>query len=549
VTIGACATAGGIQALRNFAEAAEFAAYVYPHPEYLKTLACSTAIAAHVPVDFELRGCPIDKRQLIEVITAFLAGRKPAIPNHSVCMECKARGTVCVMVARGTPCLGPVTQMGCGAICPSYDRGCYGCFGPMPGANTVAIAREFWSLGMVERVRLCIFEPPRFFEALLRGRGFAEAVDIVARICGICPIAYQMSGTQAIEDALGIAVEPAVRALRRLLYCGEWIESHALHIIMLHAPDFLGYPDAMTMARDHRVAVDRGLALKKAGNALLRLLGGREIHPVNVRVGGFYRAPGRAELTALSDGLKRARDQAIATLRWAAGFDFPECRRDYEFIALRHADEYPMNEGRIVSSAGLDIAAVQYETEFLQRQVPYSTALHSALKQRGAYLVGPLARYAINRDRLPAEIRALADEVGLETVCRNPFRSILVRALEVVYACGEALRLIAAYEPPPRPFVPAEPRPATGYGCAEAPRGILYHRYRLDAEGTILDARLVPPTAQNQGVIEEDLNEVAAARLGLGEEALRAACEASIRNHDPCVSCAAHFLQLRVHRT
>ena len=403
--------------------------------------------------------------------------------------------------------------------------------------------------GVVDDVRLSIFEPPRFFEALLRGRGFAEVLDIVARICGICPVAYQMSGVHAIENLLGIDVEAPIHALRRLLYCGEWIESHGLHIVMLHAPDFLGYPDAMTMARNHRDAVERGLALKKAGNELLRLLGGRAIHPVNVRVGGFYRVPSRAEFAPVVESLKRARDHAIATLRWAATFPFPECTRDYEFVALRHPEEYPMNRGRIVSSAGLDIAAADYETEFLERQVPYSTALHSTLKRRGVYLVGAMARYALNRDRLPAEVQALADEAGLDPVCRNPFRSILVRAVEVIYACGEALRLIDGYERPTRPFVPVEPRAGTGYACTEAPRGLLYHRYRLDAEGTVEDAKLVPPTAQNQGVIEEDLRQVATAGLDLEEDALKANCEQSIRNHDPCISCAAHFLTLQMNRT
>ncbi|HEV2334010.1 MAG TPA: Ni/Fe hydrogenase subunit alpha [Stellaceae bacterium] len=403
--------------------------------------------------------------------------------------------------------------------------------------------------GAVDAARLRIFEPPRFFEALLRGRGFGEVLDIVARICGICPIAYQMSGVHAIEDVLGIAIDPQIRALRRLLYCGEWIESHALHIVMLHAPDFLGYPDAIAMARDHGEAVRRGLALKKAGNELLTLLGGRAIHPVNVRVGGFYRVPSRGEFAPVIESLKRAQDLAIETLRWVSTFRFPEFTRDYEFVALRHPDEYPMNAGRIVSSAGLDIAARDYEAEFLETQVPYSTALHSALKRRGTYLVGPMARYALNRDRLPAELRALANAVGLGPVCRNPFRSILVRAVEIVYACGEALRLIAGYERPARPFTPAEPRAGIGYACTEAPRGILYHRYRLDAEGTVEDARLVPPTAQNQGVIEEDLRRVATAGLDLDEDALKANCEQSIRNHDPCISCAAHFLTLRVKRT
>jgi sulfhydrogenase subunit alpha len=403
--------------------------------------------------------------------------------------------------------------------------------------------------GVVDAVRLSIFEPPRFFEALLRGRGFGEVLDIVARICGICPIAYQMSGVHAVEDALGIEVDASIRALRRLLYCGEWIQSHALHIVMLHAPDFLGYPDAIAMARDHGDAVQRALALKKTGNELLRLLGGREIHPINSRIGGFYRVPSRAELAPLAESLKHARDYAIETLRWTAGFPFPEFVRDYEFVALCHPDEYPMNAGRIVSSVGLDIAAADYETEFIERQVPHSTALHSVLKERGAYLVGPMARYALNGDRLPAEIRALADEVGLEPVCRNPFRSILVRGVEVVYACDEALHLIAGYEPPLRPFVPPEPRAAVGYACTEAPRGILYHRYRLDGEGTILEASIVPPTAQNQGVIEDDLREVATASLELDDDALQASCEQSIRNHDPCISCAAHFLKFQVHRT
>jgi len=288
--------------------------------------------------------------------------------------------------------------------------------------------------GNVDTVRLSIFEPPRFFEALLRGRGFDEVLDIVARICGICPIAYQMSGVHAVEDALGIEVDEPIRTLRRLLYCGEWIQSHALHIVMLHAPDFLGYPDAIAMARDHGDAVERALALKKTGNELLRLLGGREIHPINARVGGFYRVPSRAELAPLAEALRLARDQAVETLRWTADFPFPEFSRDYEFVALRHPDEYPMNAGRIVSSAGLDIAAADYETEFIERQVPHSTALHSLLKERGAYLVGAMARYALNRDRLPADIRTLADEVGLEPVCRNPFRSILVRGVEVIYA-------------------------------------------------------------------------------------------------------------------
>jgi coenzyme F420-reducing hydrogenase alpha subunit len=403
--------------------------------------------------------------------------------------------------------------------------------------------------GRVTSAQLNIFEPPRFFEAFLRGRGYAETPDIVARICGICPIAYQMGAVHAIENAFGVKVDGQLRALRRLIYCGEWIESHALHVVMLHAPDFLGFPDAIQMAREHGDAVRNGLALKKTGNEIMRVLGGREIHPVSVKAGGFHRIPSRAELAPVAENLKRAHDLAIGLLHWVATFPFPDFERDYEFVALRHKDEYPFNEGRLVSSRDIDIDIADYESEFEERHVAHSTALHSVLKRRGAYLVGPLARYALNFDRLPASVQALAREAGLGAVCRNPFRSSIVRTLELVYACEEALRLIAAYEPPDIAAVPCPPRAGTGFGCTEAPRGICWHRYDFDAEGTIRTARIVPPTSQNQPSIEADLMAVATSILDQPDDAIRHRCEQSIRNYDPCISCSTHFLKLTVHRT
>jgi coenzyme F420-reducing hydrogenase alpha subunit len=403
--------------------------------------------------------------------------------------------------------------------------------------------------GRVASAELRIFEPPRFFEAFLRGRGYAELPDIVARICGICPIAYQMSAVHAIENAFGAKVEGQLRALRRLIYCGEWIESHALHVVMLHAPDFLGFPDGIRMARDHGDAVLNGLTLKKAGNELMRVVGGREIHPVNVKAGGFHRVPTRSELAPVAESLLHARDLAIGMVRWVATFPFPDFEQDYEFVALRHPDEYPFNEGRLVSSRDIDIDIGDFETEFEERHVAHSTALHSLVKRRGAYLVGPLARYALNFDRLPASVRELAREVGLGPVCRNPFKSIIVRGLEIVFACEEALRLIAAYEPPELAAVPIEPRAGTGFGCTEAPRGICWHRYDFQMDGTIERARIVPPTSQNQPSIEADLAAVATSVLDQPDEVIRDRCEQTIRNYDPCISCSAHFLKLSVRRT
>ena len=397
-------------------------------------------------------------------------------------------------------------------------------------------------------VKLKIFEPPRFFEAFLRGRNVMEVPDITARICGICPIAYQMSAVHAIENAFGINVNGQLRALRRLIYCGEWIESHALHVYLLHAPDFLGYQDAIAMAKDHASVVQRGLQLKKVGNEIMTLLGGREIHPINVRVGGFYKVPARGELEGLAERLKRARDAALETVRWAATLPFPDFEQDYLFVALRHPHEYPLNEGRIVSNRGLDIAVGEYEDHFLEEHVEHSNALHSVLKQQGPYFVGPMARYSLNFDRLSPLAQEAAREVGLTPVCRNPFKSIIIRSLELLYACDEALRIIAQYEPPEQAAIPAPVRPATGCACTEAPRGSLYHRYRISDQGTVLDAKIVPPTSQNQRVIEQDLSQFVPKFLTLPEQELGWRCEQAVRNYDPCISCATHFLKLQVDR-
>lgn len=402
--------------------------------------------------------------------------------------------------------------------------------------------------GTVKSAEFRIFEPPRFFEAFLRGRAFSEAPDITARICGICPVAYQMSAVHAMEDALDVTITGPLRDLRRLLYCGEWIESHTLHIYMLHAPDFLGYEGAIDMARDHGDAIRRGLALKKVGNEILSFLGGREIHPVNVRTGGFYRTPRRRELDPLAERLKWAREAALETIRWVASFDFPDCERDYEFVALRHDGEYPFNEGRIVSSRGLAITSHDYEDHFEETHVERSTALHSRLRERGSYLVGPLARYSLNFDRLSPLAQEAAREAGLATICTNPYRSIIVRAVEVLYACDEALRLIERYEEPDRPAIIAEPRESTGHAATEAPRGLLYHRYRLEPDGTIAEARIVPPTSQNQASIEEDLVSFIGGALDLPDDALRHRCEQTVRNYDPCISCSTHFLRLEIDR-
>jgi coenzyme F420-reducing hydrogenase alpha subunit len=398
--------------------------------------------------------------------------------------------------------------------------------------------------GRVTDVKLKIYEPPRFFEAFLRGRDFSEAPDITARICGICPVAYQMSAVHAMESAFGVTVDRPLRELRRLLYCGEWIESHVLHIYMLHAPDFLGYEDALLLARDNPDLVRKALAMKKIGNDVVKVIGGREIHPINVKVGGFYRVPTISALRALLDPLKQARDAAIETAKLVSTFEFPDFEVNYEFVSLRAPDEYPMNEGRVTSSSGLDIPVREYEFHFEERHVQHSNALHSVQRGTGAYMVGPLARFNLNYDRLSPLAQQVAEEVGVKPVVRNPFKSIIVRAIETIYAYDEAIRIIEHYEPPERASVEVPIRAGIGFGATEAPRGLLYHRYKIGDDGEILDARIVPPTAQNQPTIENDLRLFVAANVNLPREQLTWKTEQAVRNYDPCISCATHFVKL-----
>ena len=401
--------------------------------------------------------------------------------------------------------------------------------------------------GIVEEAHLEIFEAPRYFERLVVGRTPDEVIDIVARICGICPVAYQMTAVHAFEHALGIQIDPEVRALRRLLYCGEWIESHALHVYLLHLPDFLGYASALDLAHDHRSAVEAGLTLKKAGNRIVELIGGRAIHPVSVRVGGFSRSFRRSEISALQGQLAEALAIALQTVDLVAGLEPPEFQRDARLVALRHPDEYPMNEGRIVSTDGLDLASTDWLTEFHETQVSWSHALQARDRADRPYLLGPAARITLAADKLhPTAAAALAGTGLADEIRTNPYRSIVARAIELVDATAEALDIVDAYQPPDQAATPWRPGPGSAAWATEAPRGLIFHAYQLDQRGLVQHARIVPPTSQNQAAIEADLAAFAPRVLDLPRDEATQRIEQLIRSYDPCISCATHFLRLSV---
>lgn len=402
---------------------------------------------------------------------------------------------------------------------------------------------------VIEDIRFRIFEPPRFFEAFLPGRAYGEVPDITARICGICPVAYQMSSVHAIEQALGLELGEEYAALRRLLYCGEWIESHALHVLMLHAPDFFGKASVLELAQKFPDVVERGLQLKKAGNNIVHTVGGREVHPINVKVGGFYRAPRVDELQGLVAQLTEARRTAEDLLDWVCGFPFPDLEVDYEFVSLFHPEEYPMNRGRLISNKGLDIAVEDFHQHFKEEHIEHSNALHCRrMPSGGTYHVGPMARFNLAFEKLSPRTLVLAKKHDIKPPIFNPFKSIITRAVEIFYAFDEALRVIEQYQPPALPFLTRPNRKGVGHSCTEAPRGILYHRYEVGEDGLIKKADIVPPTSQNQAQIEDDLRQLIPSLLDSPQEEMQLRCEQAIRNYDPCISCATHFLKVEIER-
>jgi sulfhydrogenase subunit alpha len=401
----------------------------------------------------------------------------------------------------------------------------------------------------VVSAELSIFEAPRFFERLVVGREPDQVIDIVARICGICPVAYQMTATEAFERLFGVELDPAVRQLRRLFYWGEWLQSHALHIYLLHAPDFLGYDSALDMARDHRPVVERGLRLKQVGVDLMALLGGRAVHPVSMRVGGFYHVPSRDQLRAQLPALERALEEAQETVRWSSTLRLPDYERDPLMLSLYDPERYALDTGRLLTSEGIDVDPSEWDSAFTEQHVAHSTALQATSLDGKHHLLGPSSRVVISGQGLhPLAKTALEEAGGVHAVRRNMFASIIARGVEMVHAAAEAIAIIEAYEPPTDPAVAWEPRPGSAAWATEAPRGVLFHRYDVGQDGRVAGARIVPPTAQNQAFMEDDMRGYVGSVLDLPEPEAASRLEALIRCYDPCISCATHFLTLEVDR-
>lgn len=390
-------------------------------------------------------------------------------------------------------------------------------------------------------VRVTVFEPPRFFEGIVRGRRCEEVADIVARICGMCPVSYQLGTLTAVEKILGIQVSRQVRLLRKVFALSQYLGSHGVHVFFLALPDYLGFDSIFEMAGQHRDLVNRGLRLKKLGNDITSCLGAREVHPVTAVLGGFTKLPPRSALDDLIVQLRARQEDAQAALEFVAGLPRPAWTGGRIFGALWHPGEYGLDEGEWRTNDGLSLSAEEFAGVIEEYQVPYSHALRCRLKSGASYMVGPLARVNLNFEQLAPSALHAARQLNLTLPDYNPFNSIVSRLLEIMHAIELGIKYLEE-TPVAEESLSYDISAGAAASLIEAPRGTLYHRYRIDELGVVQEARIIPPTTQNLARIEQDLWELTPQIAGEPDDSIARACEVAVRNYDPCLSCATHCI-------
>ena len=404
--------------------------------------------------------------------------------------------------------------------------------------------------GEVTDINMDIFEGPRFFEALVVGRTYDEVAPILMRICAICSAAHTAASLMAVENAFGVTVSPQTRLLRELLVQGGNIESHALHLFCLAIPNFLGYPSAIALASDHLQEVKTGLELKKLGNTLQEVIGGRAIHPVNAIAGGFGRIPTREELSDLKEKLKSGLEQCLVGIDLMSSLQMPDfCASPNVYAALLpDGPGYSLFGKQIGLSVGGTKKVSMYKEICKERVVPHSNAKQSWFEDK-PFAVGALARIALNGKKLSGEAKNAKERLGLEALPENFLYNNAAQAVEMIYSMersieiiDELLRLGIKEERPAE----VRTRAGTGTGAVEAPRGTLYHNYSFDEKGRLTEADIVTPTAQNLANIEKDLCISVKNLTDEPKESLVSKLEMVVRAYDPCISCAVHLVEINL---
>lgn len=393
--------------------------------------------------------------------------------------------------------------------------------------------------GKIQNLQFKIFEPPRFFESFLIGRRYDEVMELTSRICGICPVAHQITALRAVENAMGIDPTDQTKDLRKLMAISAHIQSNVLSMYFLSLPDLMGYESLIAMAKNHMDIVKRALKLKKLGNDLTQIIGGRAVHPVTMIVDGFSSIPSKNKLEDFRRRLSDAKKDAFKSVDLFSNIEIPDFTRKCEHVAISNPEQYAINEGRFKSTEGLNIDEMNYREHIYEKQKPYSTALHSYVTERDSFMVGPLPRVNLNLKQMSDDAQDAAKRSGFKFPNFNPFVSHLARALEVLHYIDECIELIDR-------ITLKEEKPnfmcKSGFGAAitEAPRGSLYHSYTLDNNGIVRKADIVPPTSHNAYNIEKDMNGFVQTILDLPLDEITLKCEMLVRAYDPCISCSTH---------
>jgi sulfhydrogenase subunit alpha len=391
-----------------------------------------------------------------------------------------------------------------------------------------------------------VVEAPRFFEAMLRGRPYYEASHVTSRICGICSTGHATASLRATENALGVEVSEQTELLRKLVFHGEIIDSHVLHVYMLVAPDFLGVGSVLPLAASHPQLVQRALRIKKLAGDLCAMISGRHTHPIAMTVGGFTHLPTIQELLAMRERLTAARDDMDETIALLGALPWPQFERETEYVSLHKDEEYAFIDGRIVTSDDFAYTLPEYRRVTNEYCVPQSTAKYTK-HNRESYMVGALARFNNNYDQLHPRAKAAAAELGMKPLVTNPFLNSAAQAIEMVHCVEDSIRIIdtlvdqGIQEEPRYQF---QNKGGEGVGACDVPRGTLFHNYVINDDGLIQGANCVIPTNQNHANMQADLEALVPQLLDQPQEEITHMLEMLIRAYDPCISCSTHLLQV-----
>ena len=399
----------------------------------------------------------------------------------------------------------------------------------------------------IEKLQMRIPESPRFFEAMLVGRNYTEPSHITSRICGICSVAHTFTSVKATEDALGLKVNDQIIKLRKLVNHGEYIQSNSLHVFFLAAPDFLGIGSVLPLLETNPAVVNIAIKVKKIGNEVVRIIGGRAVHPLTTIVGGFTKLPSAEDLLIIREMLVSLYPDVETSVKVLKTLKIPEFERETEYICLTDKNEYALYDGDIKSSDGWTIKPQEYLDKIKETVVQHSTGKHCSAS-RDAYMVGALSRFNNNYSLLSDNAKTYAQELGLKAPCYNTYMINIAQFVEIVHSVDDSIKLIdellAEGLDESKAMVEVRPKAARGVGAVEAPRGLLIHDYTYNEEGKVTRANLIIPTNMNYSNIELDMAQLVPAIMEKTEDEIRMACEMLIRAYDPCISCSTHLLNI-----